>query len=291
MDYSQYPQYNQPYAQQYPGAPGYDGYGHTGQQDQQNQSTPTPTIRNPFAPPPTVRPSFGQNGGNDFDPEYEAQIQQWQSAYAPQDNARRDTPKAGNPNEVALGSRPQPAVPAATTAAVIDKTAVATTGNTDKKQTVIRSGGGKTWEDQSLLEWDPNQFRIQVGNLAGEVTDDSLLKAFAAWGPSKARVIRDKRTTKSRGYGFVAFSEGDKGFDAAKAMNGKYIGSHPVTIQRSKTNLRPQTKKEQYKGRKNNQQRKEKKDERDDKDALRANTGGGIEKKPTKNAAGLRILG
>lgn len=79
-----------------------------------------------------------------------------------------------------------------------------------------------------------------VGNLAGEVTDDSLLKAFSKY-PSvqKARVIRDKRTTKSKGYGFVAFSDGDEYFRAAREMQGKYIGSHPVLLKKSNTEIKP----------------------------------------------------
>lgn len=106
--------------------------------------------------------------------------------------------------------------------------------------TVVRQGGGQTWSDPTLLEWDPSHFRLFVGNLAGEVTDDSLLKAFSRY-PSvqKARVIRDKRTTKSKGYGFVAFSDGDEYFLAAREMNGKYIGSHPVLLKRSNTEIKP----------------------------------------------------
>jgi RNA recognition motif-containing protein len=78
-----------------------------------------------------------------------------------------------------------------------------------------------------------------VGNLAGEVTDESLLKAFSKY-PSvqKARVVRDKRTTKSKGYGFVSFSDGDEYFAAGRDMQGKYIGSHPVLLKRSNTEVR-----------------------------------------------------
>jgi hypothetical protein len=81
-----------------------------------------------------------------------------------------------------------------------------------------------------------------VGNLAGEVTDDSLKKAFARY-PSlqKARVIRDKRTEKSKGYGFVSFSDGDDYFKAAREMQGKYIGSHPILLRRAMTEVRPVT--------------------------------------------------
>lgn len=155
----------------------------------------------------------------------------------------------------------------------------------EKKKTVVRKGGGETWEDDTLLEWDPTQFRIMVGNLAGEVTDDSLFKAFAAYGPSKARVVRDKRTTKSKGFGFVAFTDGENGFKAAREMVGKYIGSHPVTIERAKTDVRAVVKKDKNKG-KNKNKDKDKKN-----DPLAAHTGAHIEKKPVKNPAGYKILG
>jgi RNA recognition motif-containing protein len=71
------------------------------------------------------------------------------------------------------------------------------------------------------------------------VTDESLLKAFSKY-PSvqKARVVRDKRTTKSKGYGFVSFSDGDEYFAAGRDMQGKYIGSHPVLLKRSNTEVR-----------------------------------------------------
>ena len=114
------------------------------------------------------------------------------------------------------------------------------TGADGKQKTVVRSGGGQTWQDPSLLEWDPAHFRLFVGNLAGEVTDESLLKAFAKFPTvQKARVVRDKRTTKSKGYGFVSFSDGEEYFQAARDMQGKYIGSHPVLVKKSTTEIRP----------------------------------------------------
>jgi RNA recognition motif-containing protein len=146
-------------------------------------------------------------------------------------------------------------------------------------QTVVRRGGGQTWEDPTLLEWG-NAHRIFVGNLAGEVTDESLLKAFSKY-PSveKARVVRDKRTTKSKGFGFVSFTDADDYFQAAKEMNGKYIGSHPVLIKRSDANVKPVTKKEDQRGRNgkfNNKNNKGGKDK--EKDALGPNTAGGVKK-------------
>jgi hypothetical protein len=189
----------------------------------------------------------------------EAQIAQWQSAYS-KDPSDKAAPKrfgegygaATNANAAPLG-RPDVSNHAVASAVNADSgVATVVTGKDGKQATVVRSGGGSQWTDSSLLEWDPTHFRIFVGNLAGEVTDDSLLKAFSRW-PSvqKARVVRDKRTTKSKGFGFVSFSDGDEFFQAAREMNGKYIGSHPVLIKRSTTEIKavvPKDKKGRYKG-------------------------------------------
>ena len=251
------------------------------QQGQQSYDQAPPSIRNPFPAPPPAHNAYGaQNAG--YDPEQEALMAQWQSQYAPVDVQASKDPrnKADNPNTTQVGVRPGVANPADGKAS-----------NPDKKVTVIRKGGGQTWEDNSLLEWDPTQFRIMVGNLAGEVTDDSLAKAFAPYGVSKARVIRDKRTTKSKGFGFVSFTDGEQGFKAAREMVGKYIGSHPVTIQRSKTDLKPTVQKDKYKGKgKHNKNRNDKKEKKQD-DPLRANTGAAIEKKPMKTPGGYKVIG
>jgi len=257
------------------------------QQAQQSYDQNPPAIRNPFPAPPPARNAYGaQNAG--YDPEQEALMAQWQSQYAPADvQAMRDARgKAENPNVTPVGQRPG-AIPAA---AAVDSN----TANPENKVTVVRKGGGQVWEDNTLLEWDPTQFRIMVGNLAGEVTDDSLAKAFAQYGVSKARVIRDKRTTKSKGFGFVSFTDGELGFKAAREMVGKYIGSHPVTIQRSKTDLKPVVQKNKHKGKgKNNKNnnRNDKKEKKKEDDPLRAHTGAVIEKKPVKNVGGYKVIG
>lgn len=161
-------------------------------------------------------------------------------------------------------------------------------GPDGKQKTVVRSGGGETWQDSSLLEWDPAHFRIFVGNLAGEVTDESLLKAFSKYDSvQKARVVRDKRTTKSKGYGFVSFSNGDQYFQAAKDMQGKYIGSHPVLIKRSTTEIKavnPVDKRKHGKGGKGGHNG-------GGGGGGNANTGAGVQKKQSKTKGGLRILG
>ncbi|QSL66631.1 hypothetical protein MERGE_001014 [Pneumocystis wakefieldiae] len=108
-----------------------------------------------------------------------------------------------------------------------------------KRVTVLREGGGSVWEDPSLLDWNPAHFRLFAGDLGGEVSDETLFKAFQHYKSlSKAKVIRDKKTGKSRGYGFIAFKDPDEFVRAWREMNGKYIGSHPVKLHKANTEIK-----------------------------------------------------
>ena len=219
----QQPSYQQPPQPSQPPTPSY--YQQPSYEESYTNPIP-PQIRNPFPLPgqgPAGRGQGGALGQPAVDPELEAQIAQWQSAYASKDESSgrglsrtvtrfaaggEGSSSATGANSGPLGGRPDVSAPAMSsidmsTAVNTDSgIAAVVTGADGKQKTVVRSGGGQTWQDPSLLEWDPAHFRLFVGNLAGEVTDDSLLKAFAKY-PSchKARVIRDKRTTKSKGYG------------------------------------------------------------------------------------------
>jgi hypothetical protein len=221
-----------------------------------------------------------------YDPELEAQIQQWQSAYmgGKDDKSSQSYTSRSNPlgptgaNNAPLGASSRAEVPTVSASAHTQPQAGAA------EKTVVRSGGGKEWTDSSLLEWDPAHFRIFVGNLAGEVTDESLLKAFIKYGSvQKARVIRDKRTTKSKGYGFVSFSDGDDYFRAARDMQGKYIGSHPVLIKRAQTEVKASAPQVQGKGRNGKG--------KGGGGFAGKTENGGVQKKVPKMKGGLKVLG
>ena len=51
----------------------------------------------------------------------------------------------------------------------------------------------------------PSQYQIFVGGLAGDVDDKMLLDAFRPYMCTKARIIWDKFTRRTKGYGFVMF--------------------------------------------------------------------------------------
>ena len=98
----------------------------------------------------------------------------------------------------------------------------------------VRSGGGEVWEDDTLNEWPENDYRLFIGDLGNEVTTEMLAREFSAY-PSfqKAKIIRDKHTSKSKGFGFASFLDP---FDAAKALrekNGRYVGHRPMKIRKS----------------------------------------------------------
>lgn len=93
-----------------------------------------------------------------------------------------------------------------------------------KNRKLMRTAGGQTWEDQSLADWDEDDFRIFCGDLGNDVTDELLTRTFNKY-PSfqKARVIRDKRTNKSKGFGFISFKDPADFIKAMKEMNGKWL--------------------------------------------------------------------
>ncbi|KAE8896185.1 hypothetical protein PF005_g1589 [Phytophthora fragariae] len=108
-------------------------------------------------------------------------------------------------------------------------------GQGKKEKRHLRLAGGQVWEDPTLEDWPDNDFRLFCGDLGNEVSDELLAHSFSKYASfQRARVVRDKLTHKSRGYGFVSFTDP---FDCAKAlreMNGKYIGNRPVKLSKSK---------------------------------------------------------
>eukprot|EP01059_Diplonema_ambulator_P012787 TRINITY_DN23251_c0_g1_i1.p1 TRINITY_DN23251_c0_g1~~TRINITY_DN23251_c0_g1_i1.p1 ORF type:complete len:273 (+),score=30.27 TRINITY_DN23251_c0_g1_i1:59-877(+) len=99
----------------------------------------------------------------------------------------------------------------------------------------LRQGGdGKIWEDSSMADWPTNDFRLFVGNLGTEVTTEMLAKHFSKYTSFlKAKVVINSRTLKSKGYGFVSFKMPEDGLRAMREMEGKHIGTRPITLKKS----------------------------------------------------------
>jgi len=88
-----------------------------------------------------------------------------------------------------------------------------------RKKKVLRKAADKVWEDPTLEDWPENDYRIFCGDLGNEVNDEVLANAFKKY-PSfvKARVVRDKKTLKSKGFGFVSLMNQDDYIRAMKEM-------------------------------------------------------------------------
>lgn len=103
-----------------------------------------------------------------------------------------------------------------------------------KKWKTFRKAAGTIWEDPTLDEWPDNDYRIFCGDLGNEVSDQILANAFSKYQSlQKAKVIRDKNTGKSKGYGFVSLLDVNDYIKAMREMNGKYVGNRPIKIKRS----------------------------------------------------------
>ena len=74
-----------------------------------------------------------------------------------------------------------------------------------RKLKILRKAGNQEWLDNSLADWPENDFRIYCCNLGNEVSDDILSNAFKKFTSFQmCKVIKDKKTEKSKGYGFVS---------------------------------------------------------------------------------------
>ncbi|MCC6284913.1 MAG: RNA-binding protein [Phycisphaerales bacterium] len=72
--------------------------------------------------------------------------------------------------------------------------------------------------------------RIYVGNLPFSVSDDELNQLFSQYGAVvSARVITDRETGRSRGFGFVEMGDAE-GNAAITALNGQEMGGRGLVV-------------------------------------------------------------
>lgn len=72
--------------------------------------------------------------------------------------------------------------------------------------------------------------KLYVGNLSYSTNDDSLKNAFSQVGPVlSAKVMIDKMTGKSRGFGFVEMEDADAS-KAVDLFHGKELDGRTLTV-------------------------------------------------------------
>jgi RNA recognition motif-containing protein len=72
---------------------------------------------------------------------------------------------------------------------------------------------------------------IYVGNLSYGMSEDELRDAFGAFGEvSSVKILMDRETGRSRGFGFVEMPNQSEAETAITQLNGKDVGGRPLRI-------------------------------------------------------------
>lgn len=82
--------------------------------------------------------------------------------------------------------------------------------------------------------------KLYVGNLSYHTTDSALLDVFAQYGAvTSAKIIVDRQTGRSKGFGFVEMGSDQEALDAISGLDGQSIEGRNLRV----SEARPQ---EQY---------------------------------------------
>jgi RNA recognition motif-containing protein len=72
---------------------------------------------------------------------------------------------------------------------------------------------------------------MYVSNLSFHTGDDDLKKLFEQFGAvSSAKVIADRETGRSRGFGFVEMASDDEAKEAIKGLNNKEVEGRAMSV-------------------------------------------------------------
>jgi len=72
---------------------------------------------------------------------------------------------------------------------------------------------------------------LYASNLSAHTSDDDLRELFGQYGTvSSAKVIADRETGRSRGFGFVEMNKEEEGDAAMKGLNNKEIEGRQMAV-------------------------------------------------------------
>ncbi|GMH22289.1 hypothetical protein Nepgr_024132 [Nepenthes gracilis] len=81
-------------------------------------------------------------------------------------------------------------------------------------------------------------YRCFVGSLSWSTTDRGLKEAFEKFGRLvEAKVVLDKFSGRSRGFGFVSFDDKRAMEEAIEAMNGMNLDGRPITVEKAQPSM------------------------------------------------------
>jgi RNA recognition motif-containing protein len=73
--------------------------------------------------------------------------------------------------------------------------------------------------------------KLFVGGLSWGTTDDGLRQAFERFGEVlEAKVVTDRETGRSRGFGFVTFADGQAAGEAIAEMDGTELDGRSINV-------------------------------------------------------------
>jgi len=76
---------------------------------------------------------------------------------------------------------------------------------------------------------------IYVGNLAFSTNNADLEALFAEHGEvTRAQVVTDRDTGRSRGFGFVEMASADEANDAIRSLNGRSVDGRDLKVDQAK---------------------------------------------------------
>ena len=83
--------------------------------------------------------------------------------------------------------------------------------------------------------------KLYVGNLPYSATDSSLTQAFSAFGTvDSARIVMDRDSGRSKGFGFVEMSTEEEAQQAIMKLNGTDLEGRNLTVNEAKP-MEPRT--------------------------------------------------
>lgn len=72
---------------------------------------------------------------------------------------------------------------------------------------------------------------IYVGNLPYSLTDDELRETFEQYGAvDRAKIVFDRESGRSKGFGFVEMPDDQAGAQAIEALNEADLGGRPLKV-------------------------------------------------------------
>lgn len=83
----------------------------------------------------------------------------------------------------------------------------------------------------SILKGDVMAKKLYIGNLPYSTTDENLEQVFSRWGSvASVKIIKDRETGRSRGFGFIEMESEDAAEDAIRNMHGQDFEGRELTV-------------------------------------------------------------